>query len=84
MTDESTRKIAIWATEAATRAAELPSPQSREAFFAQLHQELATGARQSGMDEADAGAFAATCVDGARRILAELLARGMSGRGGHA
>jgi hypothetical protein len=84
MTDESTRKIAIWAAEAATRAAELPLGQSREAFFAQLHRELATGARESGMDEEDADAFAQTCVDGARRILAQLLARRVSGPGGHA
>ncbi len=84
MTDESMHKIAVWAAEAATRAAQLPSRQAREAFLLQFRQELVTGAREQGMSEENAGVFAETCVAAARRILAELLARGMSFPGGRA
>ena len=75
---ELTQKIVVWATEIATRAAQLPSREAREAYLAGRHSELVAGARREGASRRDATILADACVDGARKIMAQLLARGTS------
>ncbi len=77
MTGNLTQTIAAWATEVAMRAAQCPSGQARAAFLAERHRELIEDARREGMAEADARLLADSCIEGAERIMNELLARGM-------
>jgi hypothetical protein len=76
-TEELTRKVAQWATEVGMRAAQLPSKPARAAFLAAQHREIMKEAGRSGMSECDALILAQSCVEGADRIMRELLARGM-------
>jgi hypothetical protein len=75
-TEELIRKIAQWATEVGTRAAQFPSKPARAAFLAEQHHEIMEEARRSGMSEPDALILAQSCVEGAEKIMLELLARG--------
>jgi hypothetical protein len=84
MIGEMTQRIAGWAVEAGMRAAELPSPRDREAFLVNIHREVMTGAGDQGLEEHDARLLADAFVEGARRIMGELLARGMSSPQGRA
>jgi hypothetical protein len=76
MSEELTQKVAAWATEVALQAAQLPTGRARSAYLADRHRELMAGAREQGMGEDDAKLLADTCVQGARRIMHGLLARG--------
>jgi len=73
-----TQKIVVWATEIAARAAQLPSMDAREAYLGKRRRELVAGAVREGASERDATILADACVDGARKIMAQLLARGAS------
>ena len=75
MTEELTKKIIAWATEIASYAAGLPSRQARDAYLAERHRELVTGAMAEGATRRDAVALADACVEAARRIMGELLAQ---------
>ena len=75
---ELTQKIVVWATEIATRAARLPSREEREAYLVGQRRELVAGARREGASQRDAAILADACVDAARKIMAQLLARGAS------
>jgi hypothetical protein len=75
MTEDLTNKIVVWATEIARYAARLPSRQARETYLAERRRELIAGAVAEGANEEDAATLADACVNAARRILAELLAR---------
>jgi hypothetical protein len=74
MTAELTATVVAWATEAARKAAELPSRQARETYFAERHKEIRQGAVAEGAGEGDAVMLADMCVDAARRIMVELMA----------
>jgi hypothetical protein len=76
--------IAIWATEVGMHAAQLPSTEARLAFLAEHHRKLVVDAQKQGMQEHDAIVLASSCVDGAKRIMQEFLARGITARGGRA
>jgi hypothetical protein len=76
--NDLTQKIVVWATEIATDAAQLPSPEAREAYLLARRRELVAGARREGASHRDATILANACVDGARKIMAQLLARGTS------
>ena len=84
VTEELKRDVMLWATEVGTRAAQLPSKAARAAFFAERHREIMEEARRSGMDKPDALILARSCVEGAKRVMRELLARGMPMPGGRA
>jgi hypothetical protein len=84
LTGALTRAVAFWATEVGANAAQLPSPAARSAFLAAWHRELVANARRFGMDENGATALADSCVDGAQKIMRELLARGTPAPAGHA
>jgi hypothetical protein len=84
MMEELTRKIAIWATEIGMQAARLPCKQTRMAFLAEQHREFVANARQQGMKDHHAMILADCCIDGAERIMNELLARGVPTEGGRA
>ena len=75
MTEDLTEKVVIWAVEIATYAARLPSREARDAYLAERHRELVTGALAEGADERAAGILADACVNAARRIMTELLAQ---------
>jgi hypothetical protein len=77
VTEELIRNVAQWATEVGVRAAQLPSKPARAAFLAEQHHEIMEAAGRSGMSERDALILARSCVEGAERIMRELLARGM-------
>ena len=83
-TEELTRAVAFWATEVSVSAAQLPSPAARGAFLAAWHRELVASARRLGMDYDEATTLADSCVDGAEKIMRELLARGTAVPGGRA
>jgi hypothetical protein len=76
-TEELIRNVAQWATEVGMRAAQLPSKPARAAFLAEQHHEIMEEAGRSGMSERDALILAQSCVEGAERIMRELLTRGM-------
>jgi hypothetical protein len=76
-TEELSRNVAQWATEVGMHAARLPSEAARAAFLAEQHHEIMEEAGRSGMNERDALILAQSCVEGAERIMRELLARGM-------
>ncbi|HEV2186897.1 MAG TPA: hypothetical protein VGR70_06800 [Stellaceae bacterium] len=59
------------------RAAQFPSKPARAAFLAERHHEIMEEARRSGMSERAALILAHSCVEGAEKIMRELLARGM-------
>ena len=84
VTDELKRDVMLWATEVGTQAAQLPSKAARAAFLAERHREIMEEARRSGMDKHDALILARSCVEGAERVMRELLARGMPMPGGRA
>jgi hypothetical protein len=66
MTEELTKKIIAWATEIASYAAGLPSRQARDAYLAERHRELVTGAMAEGAARRDAVVLADACVEAAR------------------
>ena len=72
MTEDLTKKVVAWATEIAIYAAQLPSRQARDSYFAERHRELASGAVAEGAG-GDAVILADACVNAARRIMTELL-----------
>ena len=74
MSEDFTRKVVAWATETGRYAADLPSRQAREAYFAARYRELVEGATAEGAMRSDAVVLADACVDAARRIMIELLA----------
>jgi hypothetical protein len=76
MTEVLQRQIVAWATEIATRAAQLPSREAREAYVLERRRELLAGLRNEGLGARDAEFLADTCTDAARRILSALIARG--------
>jgi hypothetical protein len=78
MIENLTQKVVVWATEIATRAAELPSATARDAFLLERRRELVAGARAEGVAEHEAAILADACVDAARRIMTALVARGIS------
>jgi hypothetical protein len=84
VTEELKRDVMLWATEVGTRAAQLPSKAARAAFLAERHREIMEESRRLGMDEHDALILARSCVEGAERVMRELLARGMPMPGGRA
>ncbi len=75
MTADLTATVVAWATETARHALELPSRAARDTYFAERHDELRQGAIAEGAGEADALMLADMCVDAARRIMTELMAR---------
>ena len=75
MTDDLTNKVVVWATEVARHAAQLPSHEARDAYFAERHRELVAGAVAEGTAQRDAIILADASVDAARRITAALLAQ---------
>ena len=77
-------KIALWAADAGMRAAQLPSSAEREAFLLEIHRVLLAGARGQGLGEEGARALADSCLEGARKVMNELLARGMPSPEGRA
>jgi len=74
MSEDLTKTVVAWATEIGAAAAQLPSRPEREAYLAERHRELVTGALAEGAGERDAEILADACVDAARRIMTELLA----------
>lgn len=79
-----TQRIAAWAVEAGMRAARLASARDREAFLVEIHREVMMGAGEQGLEQHDARVLADACLEGARRVMSELLARGMSSLEGQA
>jgi hypothetical protein len=71
-----TQKVVVWATEIAATAAQLPSTTAREAYLLERHRELMAGAMAEGVAECHSIILADACVDAARRIMTELVARG--------
>jgi hypothetical protein len=66
-------KVVIWATEIAIYAAQLPSRQARDSYFAERHRELASGAVAEG-----AGGDAVILADACERstpVMIELLSQ---------
>jgi hypothetical protein len=84
MIQELTQKAVTWAVEIGTRAARLPSATAREAFFDDLRRQLIDGARRQGATADEAAILADACIDGARRISFELLARDLPHSSGSA
>jgi hypothetical protein len=82
--EELLHSVRLWVSDIGVRAAQLPSKTARATFLAERHQEIVEEARRSGMDEADARILAGSCVDGANRVMSELLARGTPISGGRA
>jgi hypothetical protein len=82
--DELLHSVAEWVTDIGTRAAQLPSKAARAAFFADRYREIVEEACRSGMDEPSALILAQSCVQGAERVMSELLARGTLVPGGRA
>jgi hypothetical protein len=74
MSEDLTTTVVAWATEIGGYAADLPSMPARDAYLAERHRELVTGALAEGAAEGDAEMLADACVDAARRIMTELLA----------
>jgi hypothetical protein len=77
VSEELKRNVGLWATEVGMRAAQLPSKAARAAFLAERHGEIMEEARRLGMDDHDAMILARSCVDGADRVMREMLTRGM-------
>jgi hypothetical protein len=77
-------KVAAWATDVAVQAARLSSGASRASFFSQRRRELVSAAVAQGMSEPDAAVLADACIGGAKRILRELLRRGVASADGQA
>ena len=75
MNADLTATVVAWATETARHALGLPSQAARDTYFAERHDELRQGAIAEGAGEADALMLADMCVDAARRIMTELMAR---------
>lgn len=75
MSGDLTSTVVAWATETARAAMQLPSQEAREAYFSERHEELRQGVLSEGVGEGDARMLADMCVDAARRIMVELMAR---------
>jgi hypothetical protein len=75
MAADLTATVVAWATVTARHALELSSREARDAYFAERHDELRQGAVAEGAGEAEALMLADMCVDAARRIMTELMAR---------
>src|SRR3982074_1967691 len=75
MPADRTATCVAWATVTARHALELSSREARDAYFAERHDELRQGAVAEGAGEAEALMLADMCVDAARRIMTELMAR---------
>lgn len=82
--DELAHSVAAWVIDIGTRAAQLPSQVARAAFLAERCGDLVQEACRFGMDEHDALILAQSCVEGAERVMRELLARGTLMPGGRA
>jgi hypothetical protein len=82
--DELLHSVTVWVTDIGTQAALLPSEADRAAFLAERCRELLEEACRSGMDEPSALIFARSCVEGAERVMRELLALGTPVAGGRA
>ena len=82
--DELLRSVTVWVPDIGTQAALLPSEADRAAFLAERCRELLEEACRSGMDEPSVLIFARSCVEGAERIMRELLALGTPVAGGRA
>jgi len=82
--DELLHSVTVWVTDIGTQAALLASEPARAAFLAARCRELVEEACRSGMDESSALILARSCVDGAERVMRELLARGTPVAGGRA
>jgi hypothetical protein len=82
--EELLHSVRLWVSDIGIRAAQLPSKAARATFLAERHREIVEEARRAGMDEADARILADSCVDGATRVMGELLARGTPMLGGRA
>jgi hypothetical protein len=82
--EELIRDVSLWVTDIGMRAAQLPSKTARASFLADKCRKLVEEARRSGIDEPSALILAQSCVDGAERIMRELLARGTPVAGGRA
>ena len=80
--DELLHSVAEWVTDIGTRAAQLPSKAARAAFFADRYREIVEEACR--LDEPSALILAQSCVQGAERVMSELLARGTLVPGGRA
>ncbi|MFL6798666.1 MAG: hypothetical protein ACJ8F3_14745 [Xanthobacteraceae bacterium] len=75
MADNLTDKVVAWACEIATCASRLPSRQAREDYLDERRRELVTGSLAEGLSAQDADLLADACLEAARRIMFELLAR---------
>jgi hypothetical protein len=75
MTENLTRNVIVWAGQIASRAVALPSRQARDAYLADRRRELVAGAVAEGAAQHDAEILADACVNAARRIMTEVLAR---------
>jgi hypothetical protein len=82
--DELLHSVTVWVTDIGTQAALFQSEPARAAFLAARGRELVEEACRSGMDEPSALILARSCVDGAERVMRELLARGTPVAGGRA
>jgi hypothetical protein len=82
--DELLHNVTLWVSDIGMRAAQLPTHAARAAFLAERYTELLREACSSGMDEHDAQILAQSCVEGAERVMQELLARGTPMAGGRA
>jgi hypothetical protein len=75
MAEDLTHKIVAWAKDVAKDAAQLSSRQARDEYLAERFHELISGAEAEGATPRDAAILADVCVEAARRIMIELLAR---------
>ena len=82
--EELLHNVTLWVSDIGMRAAQLPTHAARAAFLAERYTELVCEACSSGMDEHDAQILAQSCVEGAERVMQELLARGTPVPGGRA
>jgi hypothetical protein len=82
--DELLHSVTVCVTDMGAQAALLPSEGARAAFLAERYGELVQEACRSGMDEPTALILARSCVEGAERIMRELLALGTPVEGGRA
>jgi hypothetical protein len=74
--DQLLDSVTVWVTHIGTQAALLPSEAARAAFLVERCNELVQEASLSGMDEPSVLILARSCIEGAERVMRELLARG--------
>jgi len=82
--EELLHNVTLWVSDIGMRAAQLPTQAARAVFLAERCSELLREAYRSGMGEHDALMLAQSCVEGAERVMHELLARGTPMPGGRA